>query len=83
MSFEQKDIKFVYSGSGEYEDNGKGDLIEKTSNITFAWGIDNFGFGETVFFYDDGVLKCDNETMSKESIKKILCEFVDRAEFID
>jgi len=75
MSFEQKDIKYVKTSDGEYPE-------EKTENIMFAWSITGFGFGTTTFYYEDGKLKCDNETMSKESIKKILCAFVDKAEFV-
>ena len=56
---------------------------EKTENIMFVWGIDGFGFGTTSFSYKDGKLKCNNETLSKESIKKILCAFVDEAEFTE
>ena len=75
--FEQEDIVYVTSVSGEHDD-GFEDIPE---DIMFAWGIKEFGFGTTTFYYEDGVLKCDNEAMNKESIKKILCEFVDRAEF--
>lgn len=74
--FEQEDIDYVQTSDGEYPD-------EKTENIMFAWGIKGFGFGTTTFFYKDGKLMCDNETMSKDMIKTILCEFVDRAEFKD
>ncbi len=48
--------------------------------IVFQWGIEGIGFGEIGFHYKDGKLKCDNEGMSKEFIKTILCDFVDRAE---
>ena len=75
MPFEQKDINYVATSDGEYP--------EGTENIMFAWSITGFGFGTTTFFYKDGVLKCDNEAMSKDMIKTILCEFVDRAEFED
>jgi len=72
--FEENDIRYVQISDGEYPEN--------TENIMFSWGIDRFGFGTTTFYYKDGKLKCDNEAMSKESIKKILCKFVDNAEFI-
>lgn len=74
--FKQEDIRYVQTSDGEYPN-------DKTENIMFAWSIDKFGFGTTTFYYEDGKLMCDNETLSKESVKKILCEFVDRAEFID
>lgn len=51
--------------------------------IVFEWGIEKFGFGTTTFYYKDGKLKCDNETLDKELIKKILCAFVDEAEFTE
>lgn len=76
-NFEEKDIKYVQTSNGEFGEE------EKTENIMFVWGIDKFGFGTTTFFYRDGKLMCDNEAMGKESIKKILCKFVDEAEFID
>jgi len=76
MSFKEKDIRHVETSNGEYPD-------EKTENIMFTWGIDGFGFGTTTFWYKEGKLMCDNETMSKEQIKMILCAFVDQAEFID
>ena len=74
MSFKAEDIIDVRTSNGDWED-------DKTENICFTWNIKGFGFGETVFFYEDGKLKCDNETMSKEMIKTILCKFVDNAEF--
>ena len=75
--FEEKDILYVHTSDGEFgEDEG-------TENIMFCWSIEKFGFGTTTFFYKDGKLMCDNETLSKESIKKIMCKFVDDAEFID
>lgn len=55
---------------------------DEKSSIQFSWGIEGFGFGTTTFFYDkNGDLKCDNETLSKDSIKSLLCAFVDRAIF--
>ncbi len=71
--FEQEDIKWVDTDDGE----------ENKVSIMFAWGIEKFGFGTTTFYYDGDKLMCDNEAMSKEMIKKILCAFVDKAEFID
>ncbi len=74
-SFTQEDIVEVQTSDGEYP--------EGTENIMFVWSIKGFGFGTTTFFYKDGKLMCDNEAMSKNMIKTILCEFVDRAEFKD
>lgn len=74
--FEEKDILYVHTSDGEYPD-------EQTENIMFAWGIEKFGFGTTTFYYKDGKLMCGNETLSKKDIKKILCAFVDEAEFTE
>ena len=51
---------------------------------TFQWGIDKVGFG-TVSFENDGNggVTCENEGMSKETIKRLLCYMVDHAEFIE
>lgn len=76
MPFEEKDIRYVQTSNGEYGE-------EQTVNIMFAWGIDGFGFGTTTFYYKDDKLMCDNETLSKEQVKKILCKFVDDAEFTE
>jgi hypothetical protein len=86
-SFEQSDIIDVRTDDGDYENakhftvDGENYFETKTENIMFSWSIKGFGFGTTTFYYEDGKLKCDNEAMNKDSIKKILCEFVDRAEF--
>lgn len=42
------------------------------------WGVPDVGFG-TFHFYNgkDGKVHCGNETMSKEFIKKVLCDMVD------
>jgi hypothetical protein len=71
--FENDDIVLVRT------DDGMG----VTESIMFSWSIKNFGFGTTTFYYDQGNLFCDSETMSKDEIKKLLCRFVDDAEFID
>lgn len=43
------------------------------------WSAENIGFGELYFAQDeDGTIHCDNEYMSKEFIKAVLCEMVDR-----
>ena len=60
-----------------HTDDGEG----KKEIIMFAWGVRDFGFGTTTFYYKGDKLMCNNETMSKESIKQLLCAFVDLAEF--
>jgi len=72
--FEQEDVRHVDTNNGD----------GKNENIMFSWTIKGFGFGTTTFYYDkDGKLKCGNEALGKDSIKKILCAFVDKAEFTE
>jgi len=51
--------------------------------VLFSWTKKGVGFGQLAFYEEDGVLKCDNECMSKERVKEILCSMVDAAEFTD
>lgn len=48
--------------------------------VDVSWLVRDFGFGQIYFYYKDGQLYCDNEMMSKEFIKKILCAMVDSCE---
>lgn len=72
--FKESDIEWITTDNGE--DEGK------TENIMFSWGINGFGWGTTTFYYQEGKLYCDNETMSKDQIKMLMNKFVDNAEFI-
>jgi len=47
--------------------------------VTIKWSMKNFGFGELVFWVQNGRVHCDNERMSRERVKKILCTMVDQA----
>lgn len=76
MLFKEENIRYINTSNGD-------DTNEQTENIMFVWGVDGFGFGTTTFFYKDDKLLCDNEYMSKEQIKMLLCNFVDNAEFKD
>lgn len=71
-------VRYIDCTGDPYPDTEEGEQ----SPIQFIWGVEDFGFGTTTFYYKDGVLKCDNETMSKDKIKQLLCAFVDIAEFI-
>ena len=53
---------------------------DEESHVTVAWSAKDIGFGEFVFYYKDGKLRCDNEAMNKDFIKKMLCQMVDDAE---
>ncbi len=66
--FEEEDILYVHINEEAF-------MLE--------WGIEKFGFGTTTFYYKDGKLMCNNETLDKEDIKKILCAFVDEAELTE
>lgn len=51
--------------------------------IMVAWTAKDYGFGEFTFYVIDGKLRCDNEAMGKDFIKKMLCQMVDDAELDD
>lgn len=51
--------------------------------IYLTWSLNGFGFGELVFFSENGKIKCRNECMSKDRVKEILCLMVDQAEFLE
>jgi len=49
--------------------------------ISFGWTAKGVGFGEFYFYRNkEGGLVCDNECMSKEFIKKMLCQMIDDCE---
>ena len=73
MTLKAEDVRYVFTEDGDGNPEA----------IMFTWGIDNFGFGTTTFAYRNGKLVCDSETMSRDDIKMILCDFVDRATFLD
>ena len=47
--------------------------------IAIAWSKPGVGFGEMIFYFEDGKLHCENETMSREFLKERLCAMVDNA----
>lgn len=51
------------------------------SPILISWSVEGVGFGEYAFWQEDGKIYCDNECMSRESVKKVLCMMVDQAVF--
>jgi hypothetical protein len=48
--------------------------------IHLQFGVKGFGWGELYFYEKDEQLYCDNELMSKETIKRILSIMVDGCE---
>ena len=86
----KKMLKECLTASGQIGDKGMSDNeINYCCPIddctpTFQWGIDKVGYGTVSFENgDDGEVICENEGMSKETIKKLLCHMVDNAEFIE
>ncbi len=53
---------------------------EPCGGAYFNWTREGMGFGQLSFYMEDDKLMCGNELMSKELIKKILCEMVDKCE---
>tara|TARA_Y100000310_G_scaffold56232_1_gene51650 strand:+ start:50818 stop:51087 length:270 start_codon:yes stop_codon:yes gene_type:complete len=45
--------------------------------VCVKWAVENCGYGEITFRVKDGKVCCDNEYMSREFMKKILCHLVD------
>jgi hypothetical protein len=54
-----------------------GNPVEHPQHFAVQWEISNFGFGMFYFYVKDGKVHCDNETMSKDTIKEVLCKMVD------
>lgn len=57
--------------------------IELEDGFAFdlAWTTKSAGFGHTTFYNKKGKLYCDNETMSKDFVKAVMCKLVDEAVF--
>lgn len=47
--------------------------------VVINWIVKDCGFGEIKFYQDGDKIYCDNELMSKDFIKGILCLIVDKA----
>jgi hypothetical protein len=60
------------------------DGVSLHKRFGFDWSAKGIGFGQFYFYQDKyGVIHCDNECMSKEFIKRILCSMVDQCELAD
>ena len=59
----------------------EGPLIEigsiHNANAYFDWSWRGRGFGQLSFQYKDGKLTCNNECMSRESVRELLRAFAD------
>jgi hypothetical protein len=51
--------------------------------IVIKWLEQGRGFGEYVFYQEDGKLYCKNECDSKETVMRIMCHMVDQAIFTE
>lgn len=56
---------------------------EPVNPVYLRFGMKNFGFGELSFRVQGDKIYCENELMSKETIKKILNIMVDNCELMD
>jgi len=54
--------------------------------LAIHWNIKGFGFGMTEFFFRDGKLAADTETLcskdDKEFIEKLMTRFIQKAEVV-
>jgi hypothetical protein len=57
--------------------------VNLSNEFTVEWTSTNIGFGLFKFYTKDDVIYCDNECMSKEFIKQILCDMVDNSVLTD
>lgn len=59
--------------------------VRPRGEISIEWSMKGRGFGELYFYVDlnDGTLYCDNECLSKERIKELLCMMVDQCKLTD
>lgn len=58
------------------------DHCEPTNGASFEWSAKGVGFGNFYFYHGDGKVMCDSETMSKDFVKRMLCQMVDDSTFI-
>lgn len=56
--------------------------IDLIKPIYFNWHVDGLGFGQLYFYQDeDGTIHCDNELLTKETVKKIFDLLLDQSKF--
>jgi hypothetical protein len=58
-------------------------INDKCQGMVIQWSA-NIGFGELTLYVDkdNGKVCVDSECMSKDFVKKVLCELIDEAEII-
>lgn len=50
---------------------------EPNDTTAFNWSAKGVGFGQFYFYIKNDKVHCENECMSKEFVKKMLCQMVD------
>jgi hypothetical protein len=61
-----------------------GSSYRNYGGFVIRWGTKSAGFGEISIAKDkDGILRCDNERMSREFVKSVLACLVDSCKFYD
>jgi len=51
--------------------------------ITISWTAKDVGWGQFTFTQQDDQIYCSNEGMSKDFIKKVLCDMIDNCILTD
>lgn len=57
--------------------------IDLYSDIDISFSRTGFGFGQLRFYQKDDIIYCDNECMTKDTVKKILAQMVDECVLLD
>jgi len=63
--------------------NNQTDTVTLHDNFGLNWSSKGIGFGQFYFYNKDGKIFCSNEFMSKDFIKKVLCQMIDECELED
>lgn len=61
--------------------NGCPTSVHLDKGFTIEWSLTGIGIGQFYFYTDptDGKIHIDNECMSRDKIKQVLCEMVNQA----
>ena len=71
-----KNPKFIYVKLSDCWDKHK----KNDGGFAIDWCIENFGFGQFTFIKQGDKVICDNETMGREFVEKVLKYFLDNVE---
>lgn len=61
----------------KYRKKIKGKIFGNDGGFSITWSTKSCGFGNLVFYKKNGKLRCDNETMGKTFITKVLTKLVE------